>query len=323
MMPRQSGHAGHRIHSGVEHAGSIDPGVLILKLFSALFRGPSGPSDSARQVFGRLSDERWLKVLQRSIKDPVIDGFRLPGFPPEHLQSKTVGSAYDHALREACNFYSYVKDVCAKHASPVRPGTEILDFGVSWGRIIRFFLKDVDPATLHGVDISPEFLGAARDTGVPGHLHQIQPLGRLPYPDGAFDLVYAYSVFTHLPEHVQDHWLAEISRTLKPGGLLVATVEPPRFLDYFAPLDPADKKLHPWHAMMARKIQADPGMKARLQDNGFVYIPDRDGVNEVYGDCVMTPAYVRDHWGRYLEVVDFLDDPKRFWQAVVVARKRQ
>lgn len=298
-------------------------GGLTLKLFSALFRGRTGPFASAREAFGHLGDERWLKVLQRSIKEPVIDGIRLPGFPPERLQSHTVGSSSEHALQEAGNFYRYMKAACAKHGSPVQPGSEILDFGVSWGRIIRFFLKDVDPGTLHGVDVSAEYLAAARDTGVPGKLEKIEPLGELPYPEGSFDLVYAYSVFTHLPEHVQDRWLAEISRTLKPGGLLIATVEPPRFLDFFAPLDPADQKLHPWHALMARKIKEDPGLKARLEQDGFVYISEHNRPNETYGDCVMTPAYVREHWGRYLEVVDYLDDPKRFWQAVVVARKRR
>ena len=280
-------------------------------------------SRSARQVFGRLSDSRWLKVLKRSIKEPVIDGVRLPGFPPDELQRHTVGSSFDHTLDEAGNFYSYAKDICARHATAIQPGCEILDFGVSWGRIIRFFMKDVDVDALHGVDTSAQFLDAARKAGVPGHLHQIDPLGRLPYGERSFDLVYAYSVFTHLPEHVQDHWLQEIARTLKPGALLIATVEPPRFLDYFAPLDPDDRALHPWHAAMARKIRADPGMKARLQSGGYVYIPDRDGVNEVYGDCVMTPAYVRDHWGRIFEIVDFLDNPKQFWQAVVVARMRR
>lgn len=72
---------------------------------------------------------------------------------------------------------------------------------------------------------------------------------------------------------------------------------------------------------MARKIRADTGLKARLQSGGFVYIPQGDGVNEVYGDCVMTPAYARQHWGRHFEVIEFLDDPARFWQAVVTARK--
>ncbi|MEJ5992281.1 class I SAM-dependent methyltransferase [Ramlibacter sp. PS3R-8] len=266
-----------------------------------------------------------MKVLQRSIKEPVIDGIRLPGFPPAELQVYTVGSAFDKTLSEASNFYAHVKAACARNGKPIRPGTEILDFGVSWGRVIRFFLKDVDAATLHGVDTSAKFLDAARQTGIPGHLHQIDPMGRLPYDDRAFDLAFAYSVFTHLPEHVQDHWLADIARTLRPGALLIATVEPPRFLDYFAALDVEDKSLHPWQASMARKIRSDGGLKARLQADGYVYIPEKegtDGSGETYGDCVMTKAYVQQHWGRWFDIVEFLDDPKRFWQAVVVARVR-
>ena len=67
--------------------------------------------------------------------------------------------------------------------------------------------------------------------------------------------------------------------------------------------------------------RADPALKSRLQDRGLRYIPLGDGIDEVYGDCVMTPAYVREHWGRSFEVLEFLDDPARFWQAVVVVRK--
>lgn len=275
-----------------------------------------------RDVFGRVSDSRWLKVLKRSITEPIIKGVSFPRFPSAELQSHTVGSSGEHTLKEAFLFYTYLKEVCRSNRTPVRPGFQILDFGVSWGRIIRFFLKDVDPQTLHGVDTSKEFLDSARNAGVPGQLHEISPLGRLPYENESFDLVYAYSVFTHLPEHVQDHWLQEIQRTLKRGAILVATVEPPRFLEFFAHLDPTDAKLHPWHAAMARKIQSDPGMASRLESSGFVYIPDGDGVDEVYGDCVMTETYAREHWGRYFEVSEWLDDRKRFWQAVVAARKR-
>jgi SAM-dependent methyltransferase len=278
---------------------------------------------TARNVFGGLKDSRWLKVLKRSINEPRIDGVHLPGFPPPDMQSSTVGGTYERTLDEVFPFYRHVKDSCARNGTPLRRNSEILDFGVSWGRIVRFFMKDVDTTRLHGVDTSAEFLGAARDTGVPGHLHQIEPLGRLAYPDGFFDLVYAYSVFTHLPENVADHWLAEIARTLKPGALLIATVEPPRFLDFFASVNPADETLHPWHAAMARKIRADSDLKARLQAAGFVFMPQGDGVHDaVYGDSVMTPAYFREHWGQFLEPIEFLDNAQRFWQAVVIARKR-
>jgi SAM-dependent methyltransferase len=44
-----------------------------------------------------------------------------------------------------------------------------------------------------------------------------------PYGDSEFDFIYLTSIFTHmLPAHVQ-HYFAEISRTLKPGGRWLAT----------------------------------------------------------------------------------------------------
>ena len=43
-------------------------------------------------------------------------------------------------------------------------------------------------------------------------------------PDRALDLVYAVSVFPHLKFH-WDAWLMEWRRVLRPGGLLVLTVQ--------------------------------------------------------------------------------------------------
>jgi SAM-dependent methyltransferase len=45
----------------------------------------------------------------------------------------------------------------------------------------------------------------------------------LPYPDSSFDFVYAISVFTHLPENLQDAWMQDCRRVLKPGGFLFFT----------------------------------------------------------------------------------------------------
>lgn len=270
-----------------------------------------------RQAFSHLHDEAWLAVLERSITEPIQNGVILPGFADVAMQTETVGGANETTLREASRFYSFVRNTCAANGQPIRRDTQILDFGVSWGRIIRFFLKDTAPEYLHGVDVSERYLKAARDSGCQAELAKIDPLGLLPYADASFDLVYAYSVFTHLPETLQDRWLGEIRRVLKPGGIFVATVEPPRFLDAFRNVDTNDDTVHLWHRMMATKIAADPGIRTRLEETGFSYIPG----NETYGDTVVTPEYVRRHWGRFFEVRDFLDDPKRFWQAVVTTQR--
>jgi len=41
---------------------------------------------------------------------------------------------------------------------------------------------------------------------------------------GRFDLVYCISVFTHLNEKMQDQWILELRRILKPGGVLLLTI---------------------------------------------------------------------------------------------------
>jgi SAM-dependent methyltransferase len=46
----------------------------------------------------------------------------------------------------------------------------------------------------------------------------------LDFPDDTFDLVYSYSVLTHLSAERQKPWVAELRRVLKPGGYLLVTV---------------------------------------------------------------------------------------------------
>src|SRR5213075_1298812 len=52
----------------------------------------------------------------------------------------------------------------------------------------------------------------------------VEPLTlRFPYDDGAFDFVFATSVFTHMPQEEVDRYLVETHRVLAPGGRFLAT----------------------------------------------------------------------------------------------------
>lgn len=42
--------------------------------------------------------------------------------------------------------------------------------------------------------------------------------------DGAFDFIFAASVFTHIPLETQSLWISEMRRILKPGGILLCDV---------------------------------------------------------------------------------------------------
>lgn len=99
----------------------------------------------------------------------------------------------------------------------------MLDFGCGCGRTIRWFLRRGGPE-FHGVDVDAEAVAWCRSHLQPGHFLVSAPAPPLPYPAGHFDIVYCVSVFTHLNEAMQDIWLAELRRILKPGGVLLITI---------------------------------------------------------------------------------------------------
>ncbi|CAM5389017.1 Trans-aconitate methyltransferase OS=Afipia felis OX=1035 GN=NCTC12722_00268 PE=4 SV=1 [Afipia felis] len=257
-------------------------------------------------------------MLRQSAKSNVVDGITLPGFPEDDIQIESVGSAGETTIGEAFNFYSFIKDQAEKIGQPIGPETKILDFGAGWGRTIRCFLRDADPSNLHGVDVSEKYLTAARKTGI-GNLRAISPTGSLPYPDQSFDIVYAYSVFTHLPKHVQDIWLPEIARVLRPGGLFVPTVEPRRFYDFVKGLNDETKAKHVWYRMLSDALAKVPDAGEQLEKDGFLFLPT-NGI-DTYGDTVMTPEYIEANWAESFRIVGYLDDSERFFQAVVSAQK--
>jgi 2-polyprenyl-3-methyl-5-hydroxy-6-metoxy-1,4-benzoquinol methylase len=45
------------------------------------------------------------------------------------------------------------------------------------------------------------------------------------YREGTFDMIYAYSVFSHLSEQCHLAWASEFARILKPGGTVCLTTQ--------------------------------------------------------------------------------------------------
>jgi SAM-dependent methyltransferase len=209
-----------------------------------------------------------------------------------------------------------------QHVGRLPADAKILDFGIGWGRIIRFFLKDVDTGGLHGVDVRSDFIEICRLARLPVQIIQTTPTGTLPYPKDFFDIVYAYSVFTHLPEDMQHLWLAEIARVLRPGGLFVATVQPPRFLHFCRSIDEKAAAESGWLAALRNHVKSRTHLDEDLARDGIIYFPSGGGPalpSATYGDIILSPNYIKTHWSTCFRVIEVLDDPARFTQAVVTA----
>lgn len=236
----------------------------------------------------RLANRDWLALLERSCADGALG---LPSFPAEELQLKWVGRANADTIREVAPFYALAQKYLQ---------APLLDFGVGWGRICRFFLNDLPADAIYGADTNAAILAECRRLRVPGTHFLIEPRGRLPVLDAMFGLVTAYSVFTHLSPAAADHWIREITRTIAPGRSIIATVMTSRFFELCA--QGKDEGTLPWQKKLGAIFASPREEQARYQRGEFVYA----GTDENYGWAAVPPRYIERHWN--MNIIEFHDD---------------
>jgi len=98
-------------------------------------------------------------------------------------------------------------------------GRKVLDFGCGRGRHLRQFLDwDAAPDLLDGIDLDAPAVEEAKMLS-PNIRVQLATGITLPYPDGAFDLITQFVVFSSIPsEALRLRIAAELDRVLRPGG---------------------------------------------------------------------------------------------------------
>lgn len=97
----------------------------------------------------------------------------------------------------------------------------VLEVGCGQGRFLRALCRPDPSCQGHGCDIDREALLRAHAVG-DGHHYLQADLTALPYASATFDVVLIFDVLEHLKD--PGAGLAEVSRVLRPGGLLHALV---------------------------------------------------------------------------------------------------
>jgi SAM-dependent methyltransferase len=179
-------------------------------------------------------------------------------------------------------------------------GKRVLDFGCGIGRVLHV-APETDPAGEYwGCDIdAPSIDWLSQHLAPPLHVLRSPELPPIALPDRHFDLIYAFSVFTHLTES-WSAWLLELHRLLKDDGILIATVFGPGCSE------------HMGIAINEEQV----GM------NVFAPHTSWDGGGPL---IFHSEWWLRAHWGRAFEIVELRKgEPNTaplFGQSMLVMRK--
>lgn len=277
--------------------------------------------------FNKISDNFWYWLYTNGYSEKSYLNGLLPKMPEENLQLQFTGGSGFKTLSEAYSFYLFIKRTMKIKGSAINTETKILDYGCGWGRIIRFFLKDTYPSNLFGIDCDEEIIKVCKNSDLRCNFDVNNIFPPTTFEDNFFDLIYTYSVFSHLSEHAHKLWLEEFKRILKPGGILVATTRDRDFIITCAKIREMNDSNIPFFAkgLTGAFVNTDKCIR-EYNDGKFVYDPVggggiRDG--SFYGEACIPPKYVQKEWNKYFKNVNFINYKKHqyFNQNAIIAQK--
>ncbi len=266
----------------------------ILELFSSELREIDKKMIVARpsEIPG-LFNEIPLDVFGRLLLDipagyPHIKGF-FPSMASDEVQRNWTGSSGEALLSQS---KAFVKSLLFGYISITGKKTEdmiVLDYGCGWGRLIRLLYKFVSFENIYAVDPWDQSIDQCQKHGVKANLAISDWVPKtLPF-ERKFDLVFAFSVFTHLSEKTAHVVLDTLRKYVTQDGLLVITIWPKEYWNH-----------HPEITGEMIKLHDERGFAFKPHD-----LPPIDG-DITYGDTSMSLEYIHRHFRKWkLARVDY------------------
>ena len=106
--------------------------------------------------------------------------------------------------------------------------THVLDFGSGIGNSLPYMHTYLPSSKLTCADVSQRSLDISELRYPNLARHCLIERERIPADDNAFDVTFSACVFHHIPHEEHVHWLAELLRVTRPGGLISVFEHNPR-----------------------------------------------------------------------------------------------
>jgi SAM-dependent methyltransferase len=154
----------------------------------------------------------------------------IPGMPSADKQKRWVGDHGPTLMTRSCNLVRLFEIISWRVRRRSLGEGAILDYGCGWGRLLRLLYHKTHSDNVFGIDPMRESLEACKESGLTKNIAICDAIPeQLPFPGVTFDFMFAFSVFTHLPESVARAVLAAARRRVSSDGVFVVTVRSREF----------------------------------------------------------------------------------------------
>jgi SAM-dependent methyltransferase len=232
----------------------------------------------------------------------------LPRMASPDIQAQWTGASGTYLLQQTLSFVRSAACNFNRLTGRNLDGARILDYGCGYGRIARLMYYFTDPERLVGVDPWDRSIEICRDCGLGENFRQSDylphdlPVGRKP-----FDLIYAFSVFTHLSPRATRLAFDACRRYIHRKGVLLITIRP---VEYWL----LDASVH--------NLSDTTALQAAHRRDGYAFSPHPraavDG-DVTYGDTSMTTEWITANFRRW-RVVGVDRSPDDSYQVYVFLR---
>lgn len=261
---------------------------------------------SAREITVQPASRR-TDLMSAYALDVLLEDLHFE-MPPADAAARIGVSARTHYTILGRSIYrSFERALKKNFKSTFADYQTIVDWGCGSGRVGRHVVADLKPGQkLLGFDIDRQAIGWANDR-FGKHFHACSIAPPLEVKEGSVDLLYAYSVLTHLKEADMKAWVAEMSRVVIKGGVFLFTVMSDAAMVSLFPATDRDL-LIAWN-------------KRGIFDSlGNQQLDTIDVGENYYRNVWMKQKYIIDLLGSKFEVMDFIQG-FHFYQSLVVARR--
>ena len=233
------------------------------------------------QLFSRIP----LDVFGQMLLDipshyPHIKAF-FPSMASEEVQRLWTGAHGEVLMGQSLAFVKTMISGYAAITGKKIKEAHVLDFGCGWGRLIRPLYKFTPYENIYAVDPWDESIKECEKHHIKANIALSEWVPKsLPF-ERQFDLIFAFSVLTHLSEKTLKIVLQTLRKYIKKDGVLVTTIRPKEY----------------WHIHEQGSMESE--MIKMHNERGFAFTPHNlppiDG-DITYGDTSISLAYIDSHF---------------------------